>query len=346
MSLTTLVLDTSTITMKAVIFHQPGTSDVLKVAELSLPSLQHDTEMRVRLKAAGVNPIDTKIRRRGSFTPDAALTILGCDGAGIVETVGPAVRRFSPGDEVFFCSGGLGGDRGNYAEYAIVDEQDAVLKPARISFVEAAAAPLVLLTAWEALYDRARLTANQRILIHGGAGGVGHVAVQLAHLREAHIATTVSSEEKARFVTHYGADHCIYYPRIDFVEAVMAWTDGKGVDIAFDTVGGPLLAQSFKATKFGGDVVSLLAPAEGTEWKTARDRNLRVSFELMLTPQLQKLQDARRHQTKILESCARWLETGQLHIHVDKTFPLNQAAAAHQWIEKGEGMGKVVLVME
>lgn len=346
MPLHTSVLETPTKTMKAAIFHQPGTPDVLKLTDLPAPSIQRDTEMRVQLKAAGVNPIDTKIRRRGSFSPDTALTVPGCDGAGIVVSVGPAVRKFSPGDEVFFCSGGLGGDRGNYAEYAIVDEHDAVLKPSRISFAEAAAAPLVLLTAWEALYDRARLTANQRILIHGGAGGVGHVAVQLAHLREAHVATTVSSEEKARFVTHHGADHCIYYPRIDFVEAVMAWTDGKGVDVIFDTVGGPVLSQSFKATRFGGDVVTLLAPAEGTDWKTARDRNLRTSFELMLTPQLQKLQDARRHQTKILESCARWLETGQLHIYVDKTFPLDQAAAAHQWIENGEGMGKVVLVMD
>ena len=346
MPLETLVAETATDIMKAVIFHQPGTPDVLKLTDLPIPAMQRDTEMRVRLKAAGVNPIDTKIRRRGSFAPEAALTVLGCDGAGIVEAVGPAVRQFSPGDEVFFCSGGLGGDRGNYAEYAIVDEHDAVLKPTRITFAEAAAAPLVLLTAWEALYDRARLVAHQRILIHGGAGGVGHVAVQLAHLREARIATTVSSEEKARFVTHYGADHCIYYPRIDFVEAVMAWTDGKGVDIVFDTVGGPLLSESFKAVQFGGDVVTLLAPADGTNWKTARDRNVRVSFELMLTPQLQRLADARRHQTKILESCARWLETGQLHIHVDKTFPLDQAAAAHQWIENGEGRGKVVLVMD
>ncbi|NER83059.1 MAG: zinc-binding dehydrogenase [Leptolyngbya sp. SIO1D8] len=261
-------------------------------------------------------------------------------------TVGPAVRQFSPGDEVFFCSGGLGGDRGNYAEYAIVDERDAVLKPTRLTFVEAAAAPLVLLTAWEALYDRARLMANQRILVHGGAGGVGHVAIQLAQLREARVATTVSSEEKARFVTHYGADHCIYYSRIDFVEAVMAWTEGKGVDVAFDTVGGSVLSESFKAVKYGGDVVSLLAPASDTDWKIARDRNLRISFELMLTPQLQKIADARRHQTKILESCARWLEAGQLHIHVDKTFPLEQAAAAHHWLEKVQGMGKVVLVME
>ncbi len=328
------------------IFKQPGDPDVLTCTDALPPDIRRETEMRVRLKAAGVNPIDTKLRQRGAFMPDAPFTVLGCDGAGIVEAVGSAVRTFSPGDEVFFCSGGLGGDRGNYADYAIVDEQDAVLKPARISFAEAAAAPLVLLTAWEALYDRARLTAGQRVLIHAGAGGVGHVAIQLANLRGAKVATTISSEAKARFTTQFGADHCIYYNRINFVDAVMAWTEHRGADIVFDTVGGSVLSQSFKAACYGGDVVTLLAPAEGTDWKTARDRNLRVSFELMLTPQLQQLADARRHQAKILASCAKWLDAGQLHIHVDKTFPLSQAAAAHRWIANGEGVGKVVLTME
>ncbi|MEM6519949.1 MAG: zinc-dependent alcohol dehydrogenase family protein [Cyanobacteria bacterium P01_D01_bin.71] len=331
--------------MKACIFETPGAATVLKVIDLPMPPLRKDTEMRVQLKAAGVNPIDTKIRGRGSFLPGAEFTVLGCDGAGIVESVGAAVRRFSPGDEVFFCSGGLGGDRGNYAEYAIVDEQDAIPKPARLSFAAAAAAPLVLITAWEALYDRARLEAHQRVLIHAGAGGVGHVAVQLAKLRGARVATTVSSEAKAQFVNHLGADHCIYYNRMDFVTAIMAWTDNKGVDIVFDTVGGATLSDSFQAAKFGGDVVTLLAPAAATNWKTARDRNLRLSLELMLTPQLQPLLEARRHQAKILASCAKWLEAGQLQIHVDQTFPLSEAAAAHQWIERGGGIGKVVLTM-
>jgi NADPH2:quinone reductase len=332
--------------MKACIFKSPGDTRVLSYTDLPLPTIQRDTEMRIQLKAAGVNPIDTKIRGRGSFVPGAEFTVLGCDGAGVVEAVGSGVRKFSVGDEVFFCSGGLGGDRGNYAEYVIVDEPNVIPKPARISFVEAAAAPLVCITAWEALYDRARLVAHQRVLIHAGAGGVGHVAIQLAKRREARVATTISSEEKARFATHFGADHCIYYNRMNFVDAVMAWTDGKGVDMAFDTVGKSVLSDSFKAVQYGGDVVTLLAPDPETNWKTARDRNLRVSFELMLTPQLQSLADARRHQAKILASCAKWLEAGQLHIHVDKTFPLSQAAAAHHWIEHTEGLGKVVLVME
>jgi len=332
--------------MQACIFTTPGAADVLTDTDIPMPTIKRDTEMLVKLKAAGVNPIDTKIRGRGSFLPDAKFTVLGCDGAGVVESVGVGVRKFSPGDEVFFCSGGLGGDRGNYAEYAVVDEHDAVLKPSRISFAEAAASALVSITAWEALYDRAGLTDHQRVLIHAGAGGVGHVAIQLAKLRGARVATTISTEEKARFATHLGADHCIYYNRISFVDAIMAWADGKGVDIAFDTVGKSVLSESFKAVRYGGDVVTLLAPAQETNWKTARDRNLRVSFELMLTPQLQSIPKARIHQAKILASCAKWLEAGQLHIHIDKTFPLGQAADAHRWIENNEGMGKVAIVMD
>ena len=331
--------------MKACIFTTPGAVNVLNYTDIPMPTITRDTEMRIKLKAAGVNPIDTKIRGRGAFIPGAEFTVLGCDGAGIVESVGAGVRKFSVGDEVFFCYGGLGGDRGNYAEYAIVDEHDAVHKPARISFVEAAASALVSITAWEALYDRVGLTAHQRVLIHAGSGGVGHVAIQLAKLRDARVATTISSEAKARFATHFGADHCVYYNRIDFVDAVMAWTDGKGVDVAFDTVGKSVFSDSFNATRYGGDVVTLLAPAENTHWKTARDRNLRVSFELMLTPQLQSLADARLHQTKILASCAKWLEAGQLHVHVDQTFPLWEASAAHRWIENSGGMGKVAIVM-
>ncbi|MGF1457592.1 MAG: zinc-dependent alcohol dehydrogenase family protein [Leptolyngbyaceae cyanobacterium] len=332
--------------MKACLFQPPGSPAVLTMAELPMPTIKQDQEMRVQIKAAGINPIDTKIRSRGSFSPEMEITVLGCDGAGIIESVGPGVRQFSPGDAVFYCSGGLGGDRGNYAEYAIINEQDAIPKPANLSFVEAAAAPLVLLTAWEALYDRARLAADQRLLIQEGAGGVGHVAIQLAKLRGAQVATTVSSEAKAQLATHLGADHCIYYDHISFVDAIMAWTNRKGVDIAFDTVGQGVLSDSFKAVKYGGDVVTLLAPAPDTDWKTARDRNLRVSFELMLTPQLRSLPEARRHQAKILATCAKWLAAGKLHLHVDQTWPLHQAALAHDWLERGKGMGKGVLTLD
>ncbi|NEP18309.1 MAG: zinc-binding dehydrogenase [Leptolyngbya sp. SIO4C1] len=332
--------------MKAVVMTAAGDASVLTESAIALPELQQESDLLIRLKVAGVNPVDTKIRQRGPFVEAAGPTVLGCDGAGIVEAAGSGVRRFSVGDAVYFCSGGLGGPTGNYAEYVVVDERYVAAKPAPLSFVEAAAAPLVLITAWEALADRARLIAGQRLLIHGGAGGVGHVAIQLAKLVGASVCTTVSSEAKANFVSQLGADHCIYYPRIDFVAAVLNWTSGAGVDTALDLVGEPVLSRTFEAVKVYGDVVSVLSPTAETDWQVARSRNLRFGYELMLTPQLQHLEDARRYQTKILEQCARRIEAGQLKIHVDQVFPLAAAAEAHRQVEQISGLGKVVLEIE
>jgi NADPH2:quinone reductase len=300
--------------------------------------------MLVRLKAAGINPIDTKLRKRGTFYPDRMPAVLGCDGAGIVEEVGAAVQRFRPGDEVYFCNGGLGGHPGNYAEWTTIDESFASRKPSSLSFAEAAAAPLVLITAWEALYDRARLQAGQRALIHAGAGGVGHVAIQLAKLQGATVCTTVSTPEKADLVRKLGTDQVIFYKQTDFVQATLEWTGGQGVDVAFDTIGGDLLSQSFAATQIYGDIVTILEPDPSTNWKVARNRNQRVSFELMLTPMVQGLVEEQKAQAKILEQCARLIDQGQLTIHVGETFPLEQAAEAHRSLESGSATGKLVLV--
>jgi NADPH2:quinone reductase len=271
--------------------------------------------------------------------------ILGCDGAGIVEAVGVQVQRFKVGDEVYFCNSGIGSHPGNYAEFAIVDERFTAPKPASLTFAEAGAAPLVLITAWEALYDRGRLQAGQRVLVHAGAGGVGHVAVQLARLAGAKVCTTVSSEAKADFVRQLGAEVPMLYSETDFVQTALDWTESKGVDLAFDTVGGATLNKTFAATCFYGDVVTLLEPSSETNWKTARLRNLRFSQELMLTPMLEGLEEAQQHQADILQQCSRLFDQGQLSIHVSKTFPLGAAADAHRLLEAGSTMGKIVLLV-
>ncbi|PSB13130.1 alcohol dehydrogenase [filamentous cyanobacterium CCP2] len=331
--------------MKAVLMTAVGSPDVLQVHSVPDPKIRAESELLVRLYAAGINPIDTKLRQRGTFYPEQMPAILGCDGAGVVEAVGAAVQHFQVGDEVYFCNGGLGGHPGNYAEYAIVDEKFAAPKPKTISFAEAAAAPLVLITVWEALYDRGKLAAGQRVLVHAGAGGVGHVAIQLAKLAGASVCTTVSSSEKAAFVKQLGADRAIHYTQTDTIQEVLEWTNGEGVEMTFDTVGGMVLSQSFAATSVYGDVVTLLAPDANTNWKTARDRNLRVSFELMLTPMLKGLTDAQKDQAKILQQCARLIDQGQLKIHLAHIFSLEEAAAAHQLLEAGSMKGKMVLVM-
>lgn len=331
--------------MKAVLMTAPGNPEVLQIQEVPKP-IAGNTELLVRLVAAGVNPIDTKLRKRGTFYPDRIPAILGCDGAGIVESVGASVQRFRPGDEVYFCHGGLGGHQGNYAEYTVIDERFAAPKPASISFAEAAAAPLVLITAWEALYERGRLEPGERVLIHAGAGGVGHVAIQLAKIKGAAVSTTVSSQEKANFVKQLGADHVIFYKQTDFVQAALDWTNNEGVDLAFDTVGGKTFEQTFPAVRVYGDIVTILEPDANTVWKTARNRNLRISLELMLTPMLLNLVEAQQHQAEILAQSATWIDQGKLNIHVTHQFPLEEAAKAHQLIETGAIAGKIVLLNE
>jgi NADPH:quinone reductase len=329
--------------MKAVTFNQPGSPEVLQLQTLPDPQIQNPTDLLIQVKAAGVNPIDTKLRQRGSFYPDRSPTVLGCDGAGIVVAVGSATERYRVGDEVYFCRGGLGGLGGTYGEYVVAEERYVAPKPKNLSFAEAAAAPLVLITAWEALYDRGRLQAIQTALIHGGAGGVGHVAIQLAKLRGARVCTTVSSPEKAEFVKSLGAELPISYRETDFVQAALDWTGGKGVHLALDTVGGALLEQTFGAVRVYGDVVTILAPGDGMQWKVARDRNLRLSLELMLTPMLKGLLEDQKHQARILEDCTRWFEQGLLKVVVSHRFPLAEAAAAHSLLEQGGMVGKIVL---
>lgn len=334
--------------MKAVVMTQAGAPEVLQLQDVSDPKIEKDTDILVRLRAAGINPIDTKLRSRGTFYPDEMPAILGCDGAGVVEAVGSGVQRFQVGDEVYFCAGGLGkSGTGNYAEFAVVEEQMVAHKPTSLSFAEAAAAPLVLITAWESLYDRGRLEAGQRVLIQAGAGGVGHVAIQLAKLKGAEVCTTVGSQDKARLVRQLGADLPILYKQTDVVKAVMDWTGGEGVDLAFDTVGGKTFFDTVPTVRVYGDLVTILEPdASQGNLKTARSRNLRISLELMLTPMLQGLVAAQQHQAEILKQCAAWIDEGKLKIHLSETYPLKDAAAAHKALETGSTTGKIVLLIE
>lgn len=324
-----------------------GDVNVLQLTEVATPQITTPTEILVELKAAGINPIDTKIRSRGTFYPESSSVILGCDGAGVVIAIGKQVTRFNCGDEVYFCAGGLGKpNTGNYAQYAVIEQDYVAMKPKSLSFAEAACAPLVLITAWESLYDRVQLKSEDTVLIHGGAGGVGHVAIQLAKLRGAKIATTVSNLDKERLVRKLGADYPILYKQQNVISAIMNWTYGKGVDVAFDTVGGKTFFDTCQAVKVYGDVVTILEPDCTIEkLKTARNRNLRISLELMLTPALMNLPESLKHQRKILEQCVVWFDEGKLTIHLQQTFPLANVSMAHQMIENGSVTGKIALII-
>jgi NADPH2:quinone reductase len=335
--------------MRAILLEQPGDPDQLRLHEVADPDLATGTQLRVRLHAAGINPLDTKLRARGTYYPEQTPAILGCDGAGVIESSGPDVTQYQIGDLVMFFNGGIGGhgvDQGNYAEYTLVDAAYVAHIPDNIDFAHAAAAPLACITAWESLFDRVQLKSTDTILIHAGAGGVGHIAIQLARNIGARVITTIGDESRRTFVESLGADLAINYRAQNFVEEVLSWTEGKGADVCFDTVGGKTLEQSFAATKVYGDIVTLLQPDVDTDWKTARIRNLRITQELMLTPMVLSLSDARHHQGEILRRCAALMATGALEIEVAATYPLEQAADAHRRIEAGGMQGKLVLRLD
>jgi NADPH2:quinone reductase len=261
-----------------------------------------------------------------------------------VVEVGAEATRFKVGDKVWFCHGGLGREQGNYAQFTTIDERWAARMPESIGYREAAAGPLVLITAWGALYDRGRLQAGQTVLIHAGAGGVGHVAIQLAKLCGAKVFATAGTAANLDLARQWGADETIDYKTRDFVAVVNELTGGRGVDLSFDTVGPDVFARSIGCTAHFGDIVTLLDIGD-SPLKEARLRNLRIGCELMLTPMLRDLEDARAHHVEILQQCGKWIDEGKLKLHVGKELPLEQAAEAHRLIETGHMVGKAVLTI-
>ncbi len=328
--------------MKAILMTDKGSVEVLQLADIAEPEIMTATEVKIRIKAVGVNPIDTKVRSNGGFYQQIFPIVLGCDGSGEIVEVAEGVSQYKVGDEVWYCHGGLGNEQGSYAEYTVVDNRWLSLKPNNISFVEAAAMPLVLITAWNALFEKGDLQPEQTVLIHAGAGGVGHVAIQLAKLHGAQVITTVSSEEKADFVKSLGADHAVIYTETGFVNEVKRLTHNQGVDLVIDTVGGEVFKQSIAITAYFGRLITLLDPGD-VVLAEARMRNLLIGFELMLTPMLKGLDDARDKHVIILQRCKQWLERGDLKVHIADVFPLQQAMMAHKKIEQGHVSGKIVL---
>jgi NADPH2:quinone reductase len=328
--------------MQAVVMIKAGGPDVLEVQNLPEPEISEPHQVKIRIKAAGVNPIDTKVRKMAMFFPDRLPAVLGCDMAGEVVAVGADVTQFAVGDKVWACHGGLGAEQGNYAEYSVINARWLAPMPKTGSYLTAAAAPLVLITAWGALFERGALQAGETVLIHAGAGGVGHVAIQLAKIKGARVITTVSNQQKAELVKSWGADEVIIYTQEDVQERVKQITANQGVDLVFDTVGGDVFAQSIALTSYFGRIVTLLDPGD-VDWAEARMRNLQISFELMLTPILRQLDAARDRHIAILKQCAQWIDAGTLQIHVAQTLPLSAVQQAHITIEQGHCTGKIVL---
>ena len=294
----------------------------------------------VRIEASGVNPLDTKIRRgQAAHAQQPLPAVLGLDMAGTVEEVGPGVTRFSPGDEVYGMVGGVGGRQGTLAEYVVADEDLLARRPRSLPSREAAALPLITITAWEGMVDRANVGAGGRVLVHAGAGGVGHVAVQLAVAAGATVFATVSPDKK-HIVEQFGAI-AIDYRAMTPAQYVAEHTGGEGFDIIYDTVGGSTIDVSFESVKrYTGRVVSCLG------WTThslapLSFRGASYSGVFTLAPLLTGL-DERRH-GEILEQAAELVDAGKLRPLVnEQRFSPSQIAAAYRNVETG-AIGKTVV---
>jgi len=334
--------------MKAIVMAATGSPDVLQLRELPTPALPDEFHCLVRLHAASVNPLDCRIRRQKPYFPSHFPAILGCDGAGVVERAGGSCTRFKAGDAVYFFNGGLGGpESGTYAQYALVHENYLARKPGNMTMREAAALPLVLITAWEALVFRGGIEPGQRVLIHAGAGGVGHVAIQLARFLRTRVATTVSGDDKSRFVGTLGAELVVDYTTQDFVAEINKWTERTGVDIGLDSVGGDTFLRSIDAVRLYGRLISLLStPLDLAHVNRARARNLILGYVGMAAPSVMGNHRARLAQTRILEQGTRLVEQGKLKVIVSDVFTLDRAADAHAAMEAGHVQGKIVLDMD
>ncbi|MGV9273033.1 NADP-dependent oxidoreductase [Streptomyces griseosporeus] len=311
-------------TMRAIGQDVLGGPEVLKEIELERPA-PRPNEVLVRVRAAGVNPTDWKHRATGGFLGQPPF-VLGWDVSGVVEAVGIGVARLAPGDEVFGMLPYPFG-HGSHAEYVTGPARAFAHKPASVDHVQAGALPLVSLTAWQALVETADVRPGQRVLIHAAAGGVGHVAVQIAKTRGAHVIGTASSGKHA-FLRSIGADETIDYRETDFAEAV------KDVDVVLDTLGEETSVRSLRVLRPGGIVVSIL-PVGSDEFHQEAER-LGVRAVRMLV-------DASHSG---LRQIAELVEAGRLRAEIAGTFPLAEAAEAHRLGDTGRTTGKLVLTVD
>ena len=306
-------------TMKAVRMHDYGKADVLVYEEAPRPEPKAN-EVLVKVHAAGVNPVDWKIRSGGFSRAKGGLPrILGGEIAGTVESCGADVKGFKPGDEVWALLSLM--RMGGYAEYALVAEADLAKKPKSLDFVHAAGVPLAALTAYQALFDKAGLKEGQSVLIHAGAGGVGHFAIQLAKSKGAKVYSTASQGNLA-FLKELGADVAIDYKAQKFEEVA------KDVDVVLDSIGGETQARSLVCLKKGGYLVSIVGPPDA---KKLDELGLKGSG-MLVTPNV-----------KELDEIGALFEAKKLKCVVSATVPLAEARKAHELSETGHTKGKIVL---
>jgi NADPH:quinone reductase-like Zn-dependent oxidoreductase len=324
--------------MKAVVLKKYDSPFVLEEVEKPVAG---PGQVLVAVKASAINPLDVKIKAGKAAHAEPRLpAILGIDMAGVVEAVGEGAGGFSVGDEVYGMTGGIAGIAGSLAEYQVADARLLALKPRTLSFREAAAMPLAMITAWEGLVDRARVGPGKTVLVHGGAGGVGHLAVQLAVAKGASVYATVRPERVA-LIQGYGAVP-IDYTTLAPAAYMQQYTQGKGFDIVFDTLGGENLNASFLQVKrYTGQVVTILG------WGThslapLSFRGATYSGVFTLYPLISG--EGREHHGEILREAAALVAAGRLRPLVDPTgYRLATVEAAYAAQEAGKAKGRIVV---
>lgn len=316
--------------MKAMVIDSFGGVDMLKMADVDMPKPK-DNEVLIQIEYTAVNPVDWKIREGllKSRMPHEFPLILGWDASGIIRETGKNVRNLKVGDEVFaYCRKPIIKE-GTYAEFICFDAAHVARKPKNINFAQAAAIPLVALTAWQALFDFAGLKKDQSILIHAGSGGVGSFAIQFAKHIGAKVFTTCSESNHA-YVKKLGADFCIDYKKENFVQKVQELASGK-IDVVFDTIGGKTLRESLDILKPGGCIVSIVEQIGG---ELASKNKIRAGY-VFVRPDGQQL-----------EEIARLIDQGKIQAPDIQEMGLNEAAKAQEKSKEGHTKGKIVLKVE
>lgn len=326
--------------MKAMVINSFGKSDAFEEASLPTP-FASEGEVVIQVKATSVNPVDYKIRDgRIPFLAPSHPTILHPDAAGIITEVGAGVTRFEVGDKVMSFATGLVGKPGALAEYMAADARMIAKMPSNISFEEAAALPLVGVTSWYDILEEGGASPDKSILIMGGTGGVGHIALQLAKWKGAFVAAAVGSDEKAKIATELGADATINYKTAANEDYGKLAPGGQGFDVVFNTPGTPSVNQAVHAAKFGGMIIDILGefPTEGSfQMKWLSFKSTFAGHEIVFGTNPSRVGE-------ILTELSKLVEEGVVKPLLDpKRFTFRQVGAAHDHAESGSPTGKVVL---
>ena len=327
--------------MHAMVIDDFGEPDVFRQAELPPPEVpaQH---VLIRVAASSVNPVDTKIRqgKLAAIAPDRPAILHG-DVAGTIEAVGADVEGLAVGDEVYACAGGVKGRQGALADFMLAEAALVAHAPQSIPLNDAAALPLVSITAWEALIDKANVQTGQRVLVFGGTGGVGHIGVQLARWQGAKVTATCSSQDKAEQLKMLGVEDVANYREESLEDIIASRTEGQGFDVVFDTVGGENLQNAFAAARLNGTVVTTAARST-QDLSQMHAKGLTLHAVFMLIPMLHNFGTA--HHGEILRQIAQLVDDDQLRPLLDsQQFSFADVSKAHAYLESGMHSGKIIL---